>query len=239
MKRLIELDGRTVEYDLERKNVKNLNLRIKADQSIYVSANKNVSERIIQDFLQSKSDYILKALDRYAEMAKYASKPKMYVDGESFRILGHDLRLKVIQGKRNYVVSDGIYITMTVKDTSDTAMKQRTMDNWIKKMCQENIQSICESVYTKFQKYAVDFPTLRFRNMVSRWGSCQPKRKVLTFNIALIEAPLSCIEYVVTHEFVHFLQPNHSREFYKYLNMFMPDWKERKDALERTFRYFE
>ena len=36
MKRLIVLDGRTIKYDLERKNVKNLNLRIKADQSIYV-----------------------------------------------------------------------------------------------------------------------------------------------------------------------------------------------------------
>ena len=105
MKRIIELNGRTVEYDLERKNVKNLNLRIKADQSVYVSANHKVSEKTIQDFLQSKSDYILKALDRYAEMAKYAPKPKTYVDGESFRILGHDLRLKVIQGKRNFAVS--------------------------------------------------------------------------------------------------------------------------------------
>ena len=57
MKRIIELDGRTVEYDLERKNVKNLNLRIKADQSVYVSANHKVSEKTIQDFLQSKSDY--------------------------------------------------------------------------------------------------------------------------------------------------------------------------------------
>ena len=54
MKRIIELDGRTVEYDLERKNVKNLNLRIKADQSVYVSANHKVSEKTIQDFLQSK-----------------------------------------------------------------------------------------------------------------------------------------------------------------------------------------
>ncbi len=31
MKRLIEIGGRTIEYNLERKNVKNLNLRIKAD----------------------------------------------------------------------------------------------------------------------------------------------------------------------------------------------------------------
>ena len=117
----------------------------------------------------------------------------MYVDGESFTILGHDLRLKVIQiqGKRNCVVSDGIHLTMTVKIPNDTIMKQRTMDNWIKKQCQENIQEVCESIYQKFQKYGIEFPTLRFRNMVSCWGSCQPKRKVLTFNIALIEAPLS------------------------------------------------
>ena len=47
MERLIELDGRTIEYDLIRKNVKNLNLRIKADQSIYVSANINISENDI------------------------------------------------------------------------------------------------------------------------------------------------------------------------------------------------
>lgn len=110
---------------------------------------------------------------------------------------------------------------------------------WIKKQCQEYVQQVCESVYPKFQKYGVEFPVLRLRNMVSRWGSCQPKRKILTFNIALIEAPLSCIEYVATHEFVHFLQPNHSRKFYQYLSMFMPDWKERKSSLEKTYNYFE
>ena len=232
MKKVIELDGRAIEYDLEIKDVKNLNLRIKADQSIYVSANCRVSEQTIEDFLKSKSAYILNSLNRYAEMAKYAPKPKKYVDGESFKILGHELRLKVVQGKKNCVVSDEVYITLFVKDPSERDMKQRTMDNWIKKQCQEHVQVVCEAVYPKFQKYGVDFPGLRFRNMISRWGSCQPKRKTLTFNIALIEAPLSCIEYVVTHEFVHFLQPNHSRKFYQYLSAFMPDWKERKKQLD-------
>ena len=239
MKRIIELDGRMIEYDLERKGVKNLNLRIKANQSVYVSANNNVSEHAIEDFLQSKAEYILKALDRYAEIAKYAPGPKSYVDGESFTILGHDLRLKVTPGKRNSVVSDEVYITMTVKDLNDHELKKRTMDNWLKKMCLNSVRSVCEEVYPKFQKYGVAFPEIRVRNMVSRWGSCQPKRKTLTFNIALIEVPLSCIEYVVTHEFVHFLQPNHSRKFYQYLSTFMPDWKERKNMLEKAYGYFE
>ena len=177
--------------------------------------------------------------DHYAEMAKYSPKPKKYIDGESFRIFGHDVRLKLKEGKRNSAVSDKVYITLTVKDPDDLEMKKRVMDNWIKKQCQEQVQIVCESVYPKFQKYGVDFPKLRFRNMVSRWGSCQPKRKTLTFNIALVEAPASCIEYVVMHEFVHFLQPDHSRRFYQYLSMFMPDWKERKRELEKTNNYIE
>ena len=223
----INLNGREICYNLERKNVKNINLRIKADQSIYLSANLYMSDDIIEAFLKSKADYILRALDHYADIAKYAPKPKQYIDGESFRILGHDRRLRVVQGKRNIVESDESYITLTVRDVSDLELKKKIL------------LAVCENVYPKFQKYGVEFPELRFRNMVSRWGSCQPKRKILTFNTSLIEAPLSCIEYVVTHEFTHFLHPNHSKKFYGQLAMFMPDWKERKKVLEKNNCYVE
>lgn len=235
----ISLKGRKVIYNLERKNVKNINLRIKANQSIYISANDQVNDDVIEDFLNKKADYILCALDRYADIAKYAPQSKLYVDGESFRILGHNHRLKVVQGKKNAVESDGSYITLTVKNVSDPELKKKVMDKWIKNYCQEVLLAVCESIYPKFQKYSIAFPKIRFRNMVSRWGSCQPKRGALTFNIALIEVPLFCIEYVVTHEFTHFLQPNHSKEFYRLLAMFMPDWQERKKVLESNNCYFE
>lgn len=235
----IILNGRECYYNLERKNVKNINLRIKANQRIFVSANNSVTEKTIESFLISKSEYILKALDHYAELEKYSPKPKQYVNGETFRILGHNRRLKVAQGKKNTVETDESFILLTVKDISNFELKKKTMDKWIKDYCKTTLQNVCESIYPKFQKYEVAFPTLRFRYMVSRWGSCQPKRGILTFNIALIEAPLSCIEYVVTHEFTHFLQPNHSRQFYQLLAMFMPDWNERKKILEKNYSYFE
>ena len=239
MIKTINLKRREISYRLERKNVKNINIRIKADQSINVSASVRVSDNVIEEFLRAKAEYILRALDHYAEIAKYAPKPKQYVDGESFKILGHDRRLRVVQGKRNAIESDESYITLMVKDPADLELKKKTMDRWMKNYCKEILLAVCESVYPKFQKYGVEFPELRFRNMVSRWGSCQPKRKILTFNIALIEAPLSCIEYVVTHEFTHFLQPNHSKKFYDQLAMFMPDWQERKKILEKNNCYVE
>ena len=229
----IVLNGKRIEYDLQRKDVKNINLRIKADRTIFLSANFRVSQEVIEEFIESKSEYILKALDHYEELAKYAPKPKRYVDGETFRVLGHDRRLKVIDGKRNKVEYDESYITLTVKNSSDFSQKKKLIDRWLMSICKDTIQSLCDAIYPKFQKYGVAYPTIRYRNMVSRWGSCQPKRCILTFNYALVEAPISCIEYVVVHEFTHFLHPNHSKKFYQQLAMFMPDWEERKKILEK------
>ena len=113
------------------------------------------------------------------------------------------------------------------------------LDKWLMSICKDTIQSLCDAIYPKFQKYGVSYPTIRYRSMVSRWGSCQPKRGVLTFNYALVEAPISCIEYVVVHEFTHFLQPNHSKTFYQQLAMFMPDWEERKKILEKGNAFAE
>ncbi len=228
----IVLNGIPIEYELQRKAVKNINLRIKADRTIFVSANTRVSEKIIEEFIESKREYILNALARYEELAKYAPKPKQYVDGESFRILGHDRRLKVIEGKKNKVESDESYITLTVKDLNDFDLKKKTMNKWLNSICKYTIQSLCDAIYPKFQKYGISYPTIKYRNMISRWGSCQPKRCVLTFNYALVEAPISCVEYVVVHEFTHFLQPNHSEMFYNELTKVMPDWKERRKLLK-------
>lgn len=235
----IVLNGKRIEYDLQRKDVKNINLRIKADRTIFLSANPRVSEEVIEEFIESKFEYILKALAHYEELAKYAPKPKQYVDGESFRILGHDRRLKVIEGKKNKVEYDESYIMLTVKKPDDFTQKKKLMDKWLTSICKDTIQSLCDAIYPKFQKYGVAYPTIRYRNMVSRWGSCQPKRGILTFNYALVEAPISCIEYVVVHEFTHFLHPNHSKKFYQQLAMFMPDWEERKKILEKGNAFVE
>lgn len=228
----LELSDRIIQYDLERKKVKNINLRIKPDGSVFVSANETVGVDMINDFMLSKERFIINALCKYEEAKKYAPKDKEFVDGESFTVLGHERRLKVSPANKNYVESDEAYIYLFVKDIGDTELKQKTMDKWLQLKCKETIKLLCETIYPAFQKYDVDFPELRFRNMISRWGSCQPKRKIITFNYALINAPVMCVEYVIVHEFVHFLVPNHSRKFYEFLSVFLPDWQERKKMLE-------
>lgn len=64
----IILKDRRIEYELQIKAVKNINLRIKADRTVFVSASPSVSEKTIEEFLVSKSDYILNALEYYEDI---------------------------------------------------------------------------------------------------------------------------------------------------------------------------
>lgn len=171
--------GRKIQYDLQYKKVKNVNLRIKPDGTVTVSANKRVGQKFIDEFLTSKADFILNALDKF--------------------------------------------------DKASTApQKQYFKETEIR----EVITKLCEDAYPYFKEKGVDFPQIKFRKMVSRWGSCHTKKRILTFNLNLIYAPKECIEYVVYHEFTHFLVPNHSARFYEELAKVCPEWKSRRQRLK-------
>ena len=179
MIREIEINNTKIRYDLQYKKVKNINLRIKPDGSINVSANRRVPQKAIDEFVMSKAEFIIRALDKYKNKSNEASKQ--------------------------------IY--------SETELK-------------ELILSLCEKVYPYFEKREIKYPTIKFRKMISQWGNCRSEKCVLTFNTNLMYAPIECIEYVVHHEFTHFLQPNHSNKFYDELTKVYPNWKDCRKKLK-------
>ena len=94
------------------------------------------------------------------------------------------------------------------------------------------VLDICNKVYPYYREKGIDFPTIKFRKMTSRWGSCHTKNRTLTFNTNLMYVPIYCTEYVVHHEFTHFIVPNHSQKFYEELSKSCPDWKHRRQELK-------
>ena len=65
MKREINYNGTIIKYELTRKRVKNINLRITPDMKVKVSANSRVSLKYIDGFVLRKADFILSALEKY------------------------------------------------------------------------------------------------------------------------------------------------------------------------------
>ena len=63
MIRRLETDYGIIEYELEMKKVKNINLRVRPDMTVHVSANRRTSTRTIDDFVRSKAEMITTAIE--------------------------------------------------------------------------------------------------------------------------------------------------------------------------------
>ncbi len=107
-------------------------------------------------------------------------------------------------------------------------MQECTREEFLARM-----QELSRRWYPPFRELGVPWPQIRIRKMTSRWGSCHTARGIITYSTMLAERPEKAAEYVVVHEFAHFLVPNHSARFYETVASVMPDWRERKELLRQ------
>lgn len=131
----------------------------------------------------------------------------------------------------NFLKSRTDFIKMALEKT-EMRQKKPLIPYCTEQEIRNVILSLCEKVYPIFAKRGVAYPQIKFRKMVSCWGNCRSQKGIVTFNTQLMFAPPECVEYVVLHEFTHFLQANHSAKFYEELSKVCPDWKERRCELK-------
>lgn len=229
--RKLQCNNKIIEYTLIRKSVKNINMRIKKEGTILVSANNKVPVAYIDSFVLSRQEYIFEILEKFKERKEYQQPPLEYVSGEKINILGKAYMLQVIEYEKELVEMNEKYIFLFVKDTSNSKRKEAVMSKWLRQYQIKLFDRICKEIYPDFEKLGIEYPVIKIRKMTSRWGSCATKRGIITLNSKLIEVPKECIEYVAVHEFAHFIHPNHSKQFYALVESIMPDWKERRDKL--------
>lgn len=228
--REIRLGKENYKYTLERKNVKNINLRIKSDKDIYVSANKRVSVATIETFIKSKETFILEALQRFEKSTKIETKID-YNTGDEIIYFGKKLKLKIVKSIKEGVKASGENIYIFVKDVDERAKKENLLKKWELTLAKEIFTKVINCFYPEFKALGVAYPKLSIRTMTSRWGSCKPDGGKITLNLELLHKPKECLEYVVVHELVHFIHPNHSKDFWNFVGNIMPDYKKRKDIL--------
>jgi predicted metal-dependent hydrolase len=73
------------------------------------------------------------------------------------------------------------------------------------------------------------------REPKKRWGSADAMGNI-RFNWRIIQTPTRLIDYVVAHELVHLVHPDHTRDFWATLGRAMPDYEARREALRRIGR---
>lgn len=229
----INYDNKVIEFELKRKNVKNINLRIKRDASIMVSVNKDVPIEYIQEFIKSKAPWIIKHVKHFEKVQSEKIINKEYVSGETFKYLGRQYRLKVEEtnGKEEVKYYQG-YIYLLVKDKNNYSRKEKLLNDWFRNRAEKKFNESLDRVYPIVEKYGIVKPHISIRTMKARWGSCIRGKDTIVLNSKLITAPKLCIDYVVLHELIHFKYRYHNDDFYNFLTALMPDWRQRKVILD-------
>ena len=94
-------------------------------------------------------------------MQKSLPKPKQYIDGETVKVFGQDLTLKVFLAKKNYAEMDDSFIKLYVRSIDDVSLKKKVLEKWLYNQVEETVISICEKIYPicykrKFEVYFLD-----------------------------------------------------------------------------------
>ena len=231
-KHQVEFGGKIISFVLDRKNVKNINLHIKPDMTVAVSANPNVPLQFILDFIKEKAPWILKNVQYFEDVQPEIQSEKEYVSGESIKYLGKQYRFRVIQSENEDVKYDRGFIYLYVYDKENRKRKEDLFNQWIRTRADATFRESLDKMYASIQKYGVPKPELMIRTMKARWGSCLKDSNTILLNFELIQAPKYCIDYVVLHELIHFLYGDHDNRFYSFMSTLMPDWRKRKAILD-------
>lgn len=228
---LSQING-TIDVKIVRKNIKNVHLKVFRSLEVVLSVPIQVPQEWIENFLSKRIKWIDEQITKY-KLSDGTNTLDSIKNGTSVQMLGKDMRIVFQEDSKNYIEVDEKRITLYLKDVTNEEFAQKMFLRWWKKAAEDVFQNELNSLYEKiFKKYQIAKPDIYVRKMKTLWGSCTPSKSKVTFNNYLFKANIRCIQYVVLHELTHLLYPNHSKQFYDFLTVHMPDWQERKKQLD-------
>lgn len=220
-----------IEFTLEYTERKTLGIRVHPDNTVQVLAPMESPIEKVKEKIKSKASWIIKQ-QQYFISFHPITPPRKFVSGETHLYLGKQYRLKLIESKQEQVKLQGGKIIITIPSKEDKTRIKALLKNWYREKAIYHFQQLFQENIPIAQKFYKGTPTLKYRWMKMRWGSCN-KEGEIHLNLELIKAPKKCIEYVIMHELCHLAHLNHSIAFYNLLEKVYPDWKTTKNKLER------
>ena len=198
-------------------------LIVERDGSITVRAPRQMSVKAITGFVEKHARWAEK---KQAELHSIAPvQPRRYEAGEQFLYLGHAYPLEVVRGTNGKLVLNGSFQL----DESEQGNAELIFRNWYRAQAGKIIGQRATVFAAQFQ---IAVGKIRITSARTRWGSCSANG-TLSFSWRLLMTPLEVIDYVVVHELAHTVHHNHSHRFWKLVEAWMPDYKERRNLLRQ------
>ncbi|WP_432745047.1 SprT family zinc-dependent metalloprotease [Methylobacter sp. G7] len=206
---------------------------------VEVVAPVKVAEHKIHQFVQSKREWIVRALAKIAAKSQqhktlapavYGHGAEIPYQGVSYKLAVRPTKLKRIKIEFSQEFIEFIAHVpdaLMIKDHS--AEIKEALIRWMKKESKSQVEQLVNRHAEKKQLFP---QTIKIKTQKSRWGSCGIHNDI-NINWLLIIAPLEVLEYVVVHELCHIKIRNHSAHFWALVAEHLPDYQSRRYWLKK------
>ncbi|MCF7626172.1 M48 family metallopeptidase [Holdemanella sp. SCCA2] len=207
----ITLNNQTFNVFITRKNNKNMYLRVKKD-GIYISCNYFVTASMIKSFIMKNEEDIIRMYETVQRKEK--KNEEFYYLGNSYDVVVLNTISKIEFVGNQVFVKNKTYLNTFLKNECERIFNERA------KIC-----------YNLFEE-DIPYPKVMIGKMKRKWGYCNKRQELIKLNSELIKYSIDEIDYVIIHELCHFLEFNHSKNFWKYVKKYKPNYKENTKVLK-------
>ncbi len=191
--------------ELIRSKRRTITLQIKPDGSLIVKAPLRVDISRIYSFISQKNNWIITKQLQMQQQKKLHDEQRFQRDLE----------------RENYV--------FFLNEKLPLKIAKNQLISWYKK---EALNYIIKRVdhYTNLAK--LKYRNVKINNAKKRWGSCSSLGNI-NFSWRLIMAPKEVVDYVVVHEISHLRHQNHSKKFWRHVEILIPDYQKHRQWLKQ------
>ena len=211
-----------------RKRIKHVHLRVHPpDGRVTISAPFSARSQVVEAFAVDRLEWIRRQQQRVRGQARVA--PPRFVQGENHYLWGRRHVLSVVERDgRERVVLDDDGLTLFIRPDRDSARRGHVLHAWHKAI----LHGVLPPLIPKWeQRLNVRLRGYSLRRMKTRWGTCNCRTKHIRLNTELVTKPSHLLEYVLVHEMVHLIVPNHGPRFVALMNEHYPSWREARAEL--------
>jgi predicted metal-dependent hydrolase len=219
-----------IAVDVVLKNIKNVHLSVYPPSGrVRISAPARMSLDTIRVFAISKLDWIKRQQRKLR--AQERETPREYQERESHYVWGKRYLLKAIECNETPSIElKHNSMVLRLRPGADEHKKQSIADEWYRQQVRKAVPPLIAKweplMGVKVERFFV-------QRMKTKWGSCNHRRANIRLNTDLAKKPRECLEYIVLHEMVHLLEPTHNDRFIALMDRFMPQWRHRREQLNR------
>lgn len=226
----MQLELAETSVDVVRKDIKNIHLSVYPPTGrVRIAAPKRMGMEAIRLFAISKLAWIKKQQRKLNQQDRET--PRDFLERESHYVWGKRYLLSLVETNTSPNVElRHRHLELQIRPSATDDRCEKVVEQWYR----EQIKSRAAEVIAEWEpKIGVEVLGVYVQRMKTRWGSCNSQARTIRLNTDLAKKPPECLEYIVVHEMVHILEPTHNERFRGLMSQHMPDWKQRRQSLNR------